>query len=77
MVKASGLTLSLERDKQSPSPILRNKTSVNILKNRDFSETGPAGGMFYDIPTARLHDFDRYMDENPHLAALLEEEEAA
>lgn len=76
LVKASGLTVSLERDKQSPSPILRNKTSVNILKNRDFSETGPAGGMFYDIPTARLHDFDRYMDANPHLAVLLEDEAA-
>jgi len=75
LVKASGLTLSLERDKQNPNPILRNKTSVNILKNRDFSETGPAGGMFYDIPTARLHDFDRYMEVNPHLAALLEDEE--
>jgi len=75
LVKASGLTISLERDKQSPSPILRNKTSVNILKNRDFSETGPAGGMFYDIPTARLHDFDTYMDANPHLAVLLEDEE--
>lgn len=76
LVKASGLTVSLERDKQSPSPILRNRTAVNILKNRDFSETGPAGGMFYDIPTARLHDFDRYMEANPHLAALLEEETA-
>jgi RecA-family ATPase len=74
LVKASGLTVSLERDKQSPSPILRNKTTTNILKNRDFSETGPAGAMFYDIPTARLHDFDTYMDANPHLAALLEEE---
>jgi hypothetical protein len=75
LVKASGLTLSLERDKQSPSPILRNKTSVNILKNRDFSETGPAGGMFYDIPSARLYDFDKYIADNPHLAAMLEEEE--
>lgn len=75
LVKASGLTLSLERDKQNANPILRNKTSVNILKNRDFSETGPAGGMFYDIPTARLHDFDNYMDANPHLAALLEDEQ--
>lgn len=76
LVKASGLTLSLERDKQNPSPLLRNCTTVNILKNRDFSETGPAGGMYYDIPTARLHDFDTYMDANPHLAALLEQEAA-
>lgn len=76
LVKASGLTVALERDKQSPSPILRNKTSVNILKNRDFSETGPAGGMFYDIPTARLHDFDTYIAANPHLLVLLEDEAA-
>lgn len=75
LVKASGLTVALERDKQSANPILRNKTTTNILKNRDFSETGPAGAMFYDIPTARLHDFDTHMMNNPHLAAMLEDED--
>ena len=67
LVKAAGQTISLERDKQSESPIERNRTYINILKNRDFSETGPAGSMYYDIHTANLYDFDDYMAANPEL----------
>lgn len=62
LVKASGQTLALERDKQNPDPIERNRTSVTILKNRDFSETGPAGSMYFDIATSNLYDFDEYMN---------------
>lgn len=75
LVKASGLTVSLERDKQAENPVQRNRTYLNVLKNRDFSETGPAGSMYYDIPTARLHDFEKYLDEHPEIQALLEQEE--
>lgn len=67
LVKAAGQTISLERDKQSESPIERNRTYINILKNRDFSETGPAGSMYYDIHSANLYDFDEYMAANPEL----------
>lgn len=62
LVKASGQTLALERDKQNPDPIERNRTTITILKNRDFSETGPAGSMYYDIATSNLYDFDDYMN---------------
>jgi hypothetical protein len=62
LVKASGQTIALERDKQAEDPIERNKTTVTILKNRDFSETGPAGIMYYDIQTANLYDFDDFMN---------------
>ena len=64
LVKAAGQTISLERDKQATDPIERNRTQVNILKNRDFSETGPAGSMYYDIQTANLYDFNDWMKEN-------------
>lgn len=64
LVKAAGQTLALERDKQSEDPTERNRTYINILKNRDFSETGPAGSMYYDIPSANLYDFEEYMADN-------------
>lgn len=64
LVKASGQTIALERDKQNPNPVERNKTTITILKNRDFSETGPAGAMYYDIQTANLYDFDDWVKEN-------------
>lgn len=64
LVKAAGQTLSLERDKQNPDPMERNRTTITILKNRDFSETGPAGSMYYDIATANLYDYDEWIAEN-------------
>lgn len=64
LVKAAGQTLSLERDKQAENPIERNRTYITILKNRDFSETGPAGSMYYDIATSNLFDFEDWVAEN-------------
>lgn len=64
LVKASGQTLALERDKQNPDPLERNRTTITILKNRDFSETGPAGSMYFDIATANLYDFDEWLENN-------------
>jgi len=64
LVKAAGQTMALERDKQAECPIERNKTTINILKNRDFSETGPAGAMYYDIATANLYDYDDWVNGN-------------
>ena len=62
LVKASGQTIALERDKQNPDPMERNRTTITILKNRDFSETGPAGSMYYDIATANLYDYDDWVN---------------
>ena len=53
-MKAAGQTIALERDKQAEDPMERNRTRITILKNRDFSETGPAGSMYYDVATANL-----------------------
>lgn len=64
LVKASGQTLALERDKQAEDPMERNRTSITILKNRDFSETGPAGSMYYDIATSNLYDYDDWIAEH-------------
>lgn len=64
LVKAAGQTLALERNKQAECPNERNKTTITILKNRDFSETGPAGAMYYDIATANLYDYDSFLNGN-------------
>jgi KaiC/GvpD/RAD55 family RecA-like ATPase len=64
LVKASGQTLALERDKQAEDPMERNRTKITILKNRDFSETGPAGSMYYDIATSNLYDYDDWIAEH-------------
>lgn len=64
LVKAAGQTIALERDKQADNPLERNRTYVTILKNRDFSETGPAGSMYFDIKTSNLYDFDDWIKEN-------------
>lgn len=67
LIKAAGQTIALERNKQAEDFTERNRTQVTILKNRDFSETGPAGSMFYDIKTANLYDYDEYVENNPHM----------
>jgi hypothetical protein len=57
----------LERDKQAEDPMERNRTRVTILKNRDFSETGPAGSMYYDVATANLYDYDEWLEKHPEM----------
>ena len=58
LVKASGLTIAAERDKMAEDEVERNRTYLYVLKNRDFSETGPAGSMYYDYKSANLYYFD-------------------
>ena len=67
LVKAAGQTIALERDKQAEDPMERNRTKITILKNRDFSETGPAGSMYYDIATANLYDYDEWVASHPEM----------
>ena len=67
LIKAAGQTIALERDKQAEDPMERNRTKITILKNRDFSETGPAGSMYYDIATANLYDYDEWVMKHPEL----------
>ena len=67
LVKAAGQTIALERDKLAEDAVTRNTTRVTILKNRDFSETGPAGSLYYSIEDATLYDFEDYMRQHPEL----------
>lgn len=64
LVKASGQTIALERNKQSDDITTRNTTTINILKNRDFGETGPAGAIYYNFQDASLYDLDDWLQKN-------------
>lgn len=67
VMKSAAQTISLERDKQADDPFLRNCTFVRIHKNRHFSETGPAGVVYYEHSTGRLFDLDDYLEDNPEM----------
>ena len=66
LVKAAATTISLERNKQSECPIVRNTTDIYVLKNREFGETGLACKVYYDAPTATMYDLNEYKQDNPH-----------
>mgnify|MGYP001582530947 FL=1 len=66
LYKSASIIIGLQRDKMATEDIVRNTTEVMLLKNRANADTGPAGKLYYDKMTHRLHDFDLYMAEHPH-----------
>jgi hypothetical protein len=66
LYKSASIIIGLQRDKMATEDIVRNTTEVMLLKNRANADTGPAGKLYYDKMTHRLHDFDLYMQEHPH-----------
>lgn len=74
LMKSSGQTISLERDKLNPNPALRNCTQVRVHKNRHFGETGDAGVVYFDIDTSTLWDRDDYIDTYPEMANIFDEQ---
>lgn len=73
VMKSAAQTISLERDKQADSSILKNCTFVRIHKNRHFSDTGPAGVIYYDPETGQLWDVEEYLLVNPEKESLFRE----
>lgn len=67
IMKSAAQTFSLERDKLAEDDFTRNCTKVTIHKNRHFSDTGPAGVVFFDKDTSRLYDLDEYLIEHPEI----------
>lgn len=55
--------IGLERNQQSPDPVLRDTTTVRVLKNRKFGETGIACKLLYNRDTGRLVELDSVTDE--------------
>lgn len=73
IMKSSSQTISIERDKLHDNPIMRNVSLITIHKNRHFSDTGPAGEVFYEHSSGRLYDWDEYKDQHPDIAEMAEE----
>lgn len=72
VMKSMAHTISLERNKLHENKFLRNVTKVTIHKNRHFSETGPAGEIYFEVKTSQLHDLDEYLSDHPELIAQYE-----
>lgn len=59
MIRFSNYVLGLERNKQDPDQLIRNTTTVRVLKDRDFgSASGETFEIFYDQSTGR------YLEQN-------------
>lgn len=67
LMKSSGQTISLERNKLHENPHMRNVTEVTIHKNRHFGETGPAGQVYFDLSTSKLFDLDDFIESHPEM----------
>lgn len=63
--KSAALNILLRRDKMAEDPIERNTTYVDLSKNRDNSDTGPAGELYYDGQQHKLFDKQEWIDSQP------------
>ena len=59
IAQLSDMVLGLERDAQNENEVMRNTTSLRVVKNRFVGMTGPATYLFYDKDTGRLHETDK------------------
>jgi hypothetical protein len=62
--KSAALNILLVRDKMNPDPIERNTTKAFISKNRDNSQTGPAGEFYYDAEQHKLYNKRKWLESN-------------
>ena len=56
IAQLSDIVIGLERNQQSDDPLLRNTTTVRILKNRFTGITGAATWLRFDEYTGRMHE---------------------
>ena len=67
ITKSATWILMLARDKTNDDPIIRNTTFLELPKNRDASETGRAGELYYDIATHTVHNKQEWLENNPNM----------
>lgn len=63
--KSAAINILLVRDKMNEDPIERNTTRAYLSKNRDNSETGPAGEFYYDGQQHKLYDKEEWVKAQP------------
>jgi len=56
IAQLSNMVIALERNQQSDDPLVRNTTTLRVLKNRYTGETGVTGYLAYDNETGRLRE---------------------
>lgn len=71
--KSMSQSISIERDKLADNDFLRNCSFITVHKNRYFSDTGPAGIVFFDKNTSKLYDLDDYLEQHPEMRPTAEE----
>ena len=54
IAQLSDMVIGLERDQQHKDPVVRNTTTVRVLKNRFSGLTGAACYLHYDSVTGRM-----------------------
>ncbi len=64
LYKSAAIIVGLERDKMAEEDFARNTTKVKLLKNRANADTGPAGELYYDKDSHRLHAMEDWMAAN-------------
>ena len=62
ITKSATWILMLARDKVNDDPIVRNTTVLELTKNRDASDTGPAGELYYEVETHTIHNKNDYFN---------------
>jgi len=58
IAQLSDIVIGLERNQQDDDPIIRNQTTLRVIKNRFSGLTGPACKLQYDSDTGRLTEVD-------------------
>jgi archaellum biogenesis ATPase FlaH len=58
--RSAGINIALQRDKTNEDDIIRNTTTVHLLKSRASGETGIACELYYDGDTHVLHDKEEW-----------------
>ena len=56
IAQLSDIVIGLERNQQDDDPIIRNQTTLRVIKNRFSGLTGPACKLQYDSDTGRLSE---------------------
>lgn len=62
--RSAGINIALQRDKTAEDEMVRNTTTVHLLKSRATGVTGIACELFYDGMTHTLHDKEEWLEVN-------------
>jgi twinkle protein len=60
IAQLSDIVIGLERNQQDDDPVIRNQTTLRVIKNRFSGLTGKACKLYYNAETGRLSEV---MDE--------------